>query len=98
MFGMNDKKDEAPKSAETGEAASNEAATTPEAEAQTPDEIAPEAETQAEAEVAPESETDGTDEAEPGTITWVRPSGSEIETNDSDASIAAAAEQGWERK
>ena len=37
-------------------------------------------------------------ESEGGMITWVRPSGTEIETNDSDASIATAAANGWERK
>ncbi|MCK5444964.1 MAG: hypothetical protein KAI73_05025 [Rhodospirillaceae bacterium] len=92
MFGLNDKKDEAPKPAET---ATNEAATTPEADAQSPDETAPEADVQSPAD---ENETAEAVETEPGTITWVRPSGSEIETNDSDASIAAAEEQGWERK
>lgn len=37
-------------------------------------------------------------ESEGGMITWVRPSGTEIKTNDSDASIATAEGLGWERK
>lgn len=30
-----------------------------------------------------------------GKLTWVRPSGTEITTNDSEATIAAAAKLGW---
>lgn len=33
-----------------------------------------------------------------GKLVWVRPSGSEITTNDSDASIEAAAQLGWKPK
>ena len=52
-----------------------------------------------EASTVPETEQVAeTVESEGGMITWVRPSGSEIETNDSDASIATAAANGWERK
>ena len=33
-----------------------------------------------------------------GTIVWVRPSGSEITTNDRKETIEAAAKQGWKNK